>query len=354
MPANLVRKAVLDALYFSGASLVASSWMGGLGAIFMLHRVNEIPPDGGFSPNAHLSVSPQFLEKLLARLRRRGVAFLSLDEAAKRLNGDDLGRENTPFVVFTLDDGYRDNLVHAVPLFRKYEAPYAIYCAPGLVEGGAHLWWEDLAAAIACREHFAMHSPKGHVSFDVSTPARKRQVFAELLDFLTRSVSEAEQRRLVGELARQCGVDTEAHRVASIMNWRELVELSRDPLCTIGAHTVRHYALARLDAAAAHDEMVESARIIAMVTGATPRHFAYPYGYPAAAGRREFALAKGAGFQTAVTTRHGVLCREHAGHLLALPRISLNGHFQSLRHVDTLLSGLPARLQNRGRRINVA
>ncbi len=53
--------------------------------------------------------------------------------------------------------------------------------------------------------------------------------------------------------------------------------------------------------------------------------FCYPVGDPTSAGKREFALAKEAGFKLAVTTRPGLAFPEHAGHLFALPRVSLNG-----------------------------
>ena len=40
---------------------------------------------------------------------------------------------------------------------------------------------------------------------------------------------------------------------------------------------------------------------------------------------------------------------EHAGHLTALPRLSVNGNHQSLATLDILLSGAPFMLWNRGR-----
>jgi len=64
-------------------------------------------------------------------------------------------------------------------------------------------------------------------------------------------------------------------------------------------------------------------------------------------------MAVRAGYEIAVTTRPGLLFPEHADHLLALPRVSLNGLWQDLRSLDVLLSGAPFRLWNRGRRVNV-
>lgn len=351
MPGETATRAVLNAIHLTGIGAAVRPLFGGIGAILMLHRVRQDKP-ASFSPNVGLSVSPRFLDTVLARLKSR-YAFVSMDEVETRLRDGTAG-DDRPFLAVTLDDGYRDNLENAVPVFRKHAVPFTIYVAPGLVDGQARIWWEDLESVIAGRQAFAMHAPKGRVSFDVSTPARKRQAYAELVEFLMTRVDEAEQRRMVDELAEQCGLDAQAHRAAAIMDWREIVELSRDPLCTIGAHTIHHYAIARLSPREALFELEESARIIELETGTAPRHFAFPYGDAAAAGPRDFELAAKAGFATAVTTRHGLLEPAHRDHLHALPRISLNGRFQAMRHVHALLSGLPARLQNRGRALDVS
>ena len=56
-----------------------------------------------------------------------------------------------------------------------------------------------------------------------------------------------------------------------------------------------------------------------------------------------------AGFVSAVTTRHGVLHAEHAEHLHALPRISVNGRYQRVAHIRTMLSGVTTPLANAGK-----
>ena len=83
-------------------------------------------------------------------------------------------------------------------------------------------------------------------------------------------------------------------------------------------------------------------------------HLAYPYGDKLAAGPREFALARRAGFATAVTTRPGMVFAGNAAHPTALPRISLNGNYQDERFLPVLTSGAATALWNRFRRVDVA
>ena len=102
------------------------------------------------------------------------------------------------------------------------------------------------------------------------------------------------------------------------------------------------------------EQMVGSADRIAQELGKRPVHFAYPYGDPGSAGPRDFALAKNAGFATAVTTRKGMLFPGHKDHLTALPRVSLNGDYQSLTYTALYLSGAPFALWNGFQQVNAA
>ena len=100
--------------------------------------------------------------------------------------------------------------------------------------------------------------------------------------------------------------------------------------------------------------MVGSADRIEQELGQRPVHFAYPYGDPGSAGPRDFALAARAGFKTAVTTRKGMLFPDHRKYLTALPRVSLNGDYQSLTYTALYLSGAPFALWNRFQQVNAA
>lgn len=342
----MLRKLALNVVRFSGLGSLARPWAGGLGAILMLHRVTAAPGKP-LGLNRHLTICPSFLDALIAEMKRRNYRFVSLDEAIDRIR---TGKGSERFATITADDGYRDNLTEALPVFEKHETPFTIYIAPALINGVADLWWEAVEDIVTARERFYLATPGGRVQLDCSTPARKLVAASALHDYLTIDVSEEEQTPTLRAIAASVGIDSTIPRRA-LMNWDEVRQIAAHPLATIGAHTVNHYALRRLSLEKAWREVADAAAILRIETGETPRHMAYPYGYDSAVGPREVDLAREAGYESAVTTRHGVVRAGHRDHLHALPRISLNGRYQRVAHVRTMLSGLTTPLANSGKMV---
>jgi peptidoglycan/xylan/chitin deacetylase (PgdA/CDA1 family) len=341
-------RAGLDAIYYTGMHRMLAPLAEGAGVIFTLHHVRPARPSL-FDPNGILEVTPEFLDKVLHRVRRAGVDLVSLDEARKRLV-EGTGRR---FACFTLDDGYRDNLVHALPVFRRHGCPFTVFATTSFLDGEGELWWRALEAVIAGADEVSLTVEAETRVRACATPAEKALAFDELWAWL-RQVDEAAQRQAVRKLCADAGFDMRAQCRELVMTWDELRQLAADPLATIGAHTVHHYELGKLGRDEAWAEMVQGADRLEAELGTRPRHFSYPYGAPRSAGPREFALARESGFETAVTTRPGMLYAEHRGHLMALPRVSLNGRYQLLRYLDVFLSGAPFVVYNGFRRMSVA
>jgi peptidoglycan/xylan/chitin deacetylase (PgdA/CDA1 family) len=154
-----------------------------------------------------------------------------------------------------------------------------------------------------------------------------------------RQMPEPARVALIRELAARYDYDLTRQCRELIMDWDELGLVAADPLCSIGAHTVHHYELAKLPEAEARREIEDSMKVLASRLGRVPRHLSYPIGDAGAAGPREFALAAELGLASAVTTRPGGLYAASRQRLTALPRISLNGLFQARRYVDVFATG---------------
>jgi peptidoglycan/xylan/chitin deacetylase (PgdA/CDA1 family) len=342
-------KAGLETLYFTGAHRALRPLFGGIGAVLMLHHVRPAR-HGDFAPNALLEVTPDYLERVVERVRERGFDVVTLDEVRRRLIE---GSEGRPFVAFTFDDGYRDNQEFAYPILKRHGVPFTIYLPTAFTDNEGELWWLVLEQTVRTQRVVVAQIAGKVVHLDCSTAALKREAYSEIYWWL-RSLPETELRGYVRDLAARHGLDFRETCRELCMTWDEVRVLARDPLVTFGAHTVNHYMLAKFPLETARAEMVQSRAIIEERLGRPVSHFAYPVGDPTSAGPREFALAEELGFETAVTTRPGLIFPEHRAHLTALPRVSLNGYFQSLRYLDVLLSGAPFALFNRFRRVNAA
>ncbi len=339
-----------EALHRSGAARVLRPWSQGLGVIFCMHSVApENRVQDGFAPNAGLSSSPEFLDAALKTLRQAGYVFLSLDDALLRIR--DGRAKDGPFAVFTLDDGYRDNLVHARPVFGRHECPFTVYAAPGFVDGTAEMWWLALERMIAAGTG-VLEAGEVHAELDGSANA-KWAAWSKLAPAV-QGMPEHEQRQWTRLQSQRFGIDLRKMCGDLIMTWDELRTLAADPLATIGAHTNNHFAVSRLTAEEARAEVVMSGQRLERELGKPIRHFAYPYGNVGHAGARDFNLCAEAGYASAVTTRMGAVYPEHAAHLHGLPRVMVSSKYAEPRWLKVLASGLPGRMSNLGRRLNVA
>jgi peptidoglycan/xylan/chitin deacetylase (PgdA/CDA1 family) len=322
-------RAMFEVLWASQLPRLIRRFSSARGVIFTLHRVLPEPP-ADFSPNAILQVRPDFLEMTIVRLRKLGIDIVDLDEALRRIEAPERGR---PFAVFTFDDAYRDNLKYALPVLRRQQCPFTLYVPTALVDGVGEVWWQALEDIIAGQSAVAVTYMGETDYLPCGTLAEKQETYDDLY-LRMRTMPEADRVKLIRELAAQYGFDLEAHCRELIMDWPELKAFAGEPLCTIGAHTVHHYELAKLEAGEARREIELSLRIIQAQFGTMPRHLSYPIGGKASAGPREFALARELGLRSAVTTRPGGLYHRHRDTPHALPRVSLNGLFQSRRYID--------------------
>ena len=347
---NNVIRAGLEALYVTRAHYLLRPMFAGLGGIFMLHHVRP-PRETGFQPNHHLEITPEFLHATLNHLRACGIDIITVDEMHRRLIERDFRRR---FACFTFDDGYRDNRDFALPVMREFDAPFTVYVASDFAEGTGRLWWVALEMILARTDSIEFGTGGSTLRLDAGTEDAKHTAFDRLHDWIRALPDEQAVRDVMSALCARYGVDENAISRDLCMSWDELKSFAGDPLVTIGAHTISHCNLARQGEDAALREMATSRSRIEAELQRPVDHFAYPYGDRMAATPREFALARAAGFKTAVTTRPGMIFPGCADYLTALPRVSLNGNYQDRRILPVLTSGAATAMWNGFRRIDAA
>lgn len=345
-------RAAFSAVALTGADRWLAPAARGRGLILTFHHVRPEPP-AAYAPNGLLAITPDFLDRTLTLLKARGFDLIGLDAVPDRLSARD-GR--APFAVLTFDDGYRDNVEFAAPVLARHRAPWTLFVTSDFAEGRGRLWWIELERAVAGLDRVRLTAgDTGGIALDL--PARDAEEKSAAFEAVYRILRSGPEARLLSAIAGLCiEAGFAPGRIAEelCLSWDALRALAADPAVTIGAHTLSHPMLAKHEPDLARREIAGSRARIAAELGREIRHLSYPVGDPASAGRREFAIAEDLGFATAVTTRPGHLFAGHAGHLQALPRVSVNGLHQTEAALASLISGVPFLAWNRGRRLNVA
>jgi peptidoglycan/xylan/chitin deacetylase (PgdA/CDA1 family) len=335
-------RGMFELLWATRATSIIRALSRARGVIFTLHRV--LPDDpADFSPNAILQVKPDFLEHAIRRVRALGFDIVDLGEAVRRIEAD---YQVKRFAVFTFDDAYRDNLRYALPILRRNQCPFTLYVPTALVDGVGEVWWQALEDIISTQEAIAVEE-RGETDYVPTATLAEKQAAYDMLYDKMRTIPEPERIALIRDLAGKYDYDLDANCRSLIMDWTELRTFANDQLCTIGAHTVHHYELAKLPPDQAGSEIEQSLRVLEAQFGKRPMHLSYPIGSKIAAGPREYQMAKDFGLRSAVTTIPGGLYRKHRNALTALPRVSLNGLFQAKRYMDVFAT--PAAFSMLGR-----
>lgn len=281
------------------------------GLILMLHRVDEWDSSKIYY-NEHLKVSPKVLEKHILRLLKY-FDPIKITEIPERMQNPG----NKPFVVFTMDDGYKDNLTKALPVFKKYNIPYTIFVATDFPDNKAILWWYEL-------EDLLLNNNSITLSNGITYPATTKHEKEASFLAIRKIILGLNQEKLEDELnVLFSGYHIKwTDKVAELsLTWDDINCLKKEPLVTIGGHTKHHYNLKQLNSKeAVKEEVLSGCDELRKKAGLAPKTFAYPFGSPNEASQREFkALEELRQFDLCVKAYGGCITDETTD-MYSLPR----------------------------------
>jgi peptidoglycan/xylan/chitin deacetylase (PgdA/CDA1 family) len=292
--------------------------------ILMYHRIADVPID-----NWGLAVSAAHFEEQLQVLRRTRRPF-PLTDFVRHLMAGTLPQNA---VAVTFDDGYVDNLVAGKPRLVAADVPATVFLATGFLDRPGEFWWDELARIILLEDgprniELPIRGESIHIDLGTESTLReegakravslaKRQAALTPIWETIRLLEDDERELIMAQLrsiypARGQVVQGRA------MTGEEARELLAGGLVTIGAHTVTHPVLSRLETAAGHREVTESKLACEALIGGPVAGFAYPYGDLNADAR---GAVKAAGFAFACSTQRGPASA--ASDVFTLPRIQV-------------------------------
>lgn len=201
--------------------------------ILMYHMVREAIPGSRYNK---LRVSQDLFDRQLAWLRRDGWRFVTMSQLLEATSAEKR-------VAITFDDGYRDNLLNALPVLERHDACMTLYL---------------VADREVCPDW----------------PAQRK--------------------------AARAGSDLSGEPRLSDDEVRRMLASGRVEL---GAHGMTHADLTRIDDEQRRVELCDARARLEALFGVPVRSFCYPFGLYT---DKDPALLRECGYTTAVTTEQGI------------------------------------------------
>jgi peptidoglycan/xylan/chitin deacetylase (PgdA/CDA1 family) len=286
----------------------------------------------GVTASAHPSEGWVTARTLSRHLRHLAASFsiVTVTQAVRRLRASE--PLSGDLLALTFDDGYADNAEVAWPLIEKQGATATFFLTTGFVDGEP--LWFDVAAralrAMARSSGGASDTLAGAIGLLLPEWRPRTSVFETVSRM--KYLGPRERERLVSLMSNLAEGEGAAARPLS---WEQATAIQQTG-GEIGAHTLSHPILSRLDPAEQEREIAGSRERIAAELGSEPASFAYPNG-----SRRDFdattreIVARG-GFEAACTTISGSNGR--ASDPFSLHRLGVGE--DSLAALDARMAGL--------------
>ncbi len=285
------------------------------GIIYMLHRCSPFD-DGCLFPNENMKVSPEFLKKFILE-KKKTHEFISLDELENRLKSGTNNKQK--FIVMTFDDGYKDNLTYAYPVFKELNVPFTIYVTTSFPDRTAFLWWFILEDILISNTVITLSN--GQI-FSCETRKQKEECFMQIRELILK-LDQSDLPNEFNKLLGQYAYHPESYIDKLCLTWDELKQLSDSNCCTIGAHTANHKTLNQLTKLELNEELRLGKQILEERLNRSINHFAFPFGTSNEVGDREITAAQQCGFTTSALAFGGTINRKKPINLHALPRTFL-------------------------------
>lgn len=223
---------------------------------------------------------------------------LPLDQAIDRLAQQSLPARAA---AITFDDGYADNHSIALPILKKHGLPATFFIATGFLDGG-RMWNDTIIESIRLSPASKLDCSSINLGvYPLNSLSEKREAIRSLIQQIKY---QSIQKRL--ELTADIADLAQAKPPSNLMmTTKEVIQLHEAGM-QIGAHTVSHPILAKINLDDARQEIQESKRFLEDALGERIRLFAYPNGKPDVDYLNEHVtLVRDLGFDAAVSTAHG-------------------------------------------------
>jgi peptidoglycan/xylan/chitin deacetylase (PgdA/CDA1 family) len=286
-------------LFYSGLlSMITLLFPNKRVAILRYHSVKNGKENFYSVPGVNISI--QTFERHV-RYFSKNYRIVSLDEVVKCIKDKIPFKKNS--VVFTFDDGYKDNY-DAFKILKKYGGQGTVYLTAGCIEGKTHLW-------LFVVRYLIMNTHEEKVKLIVNGKpltfcTKNKEKAISDITILIKSNDIQTREDIMKQLRRQLVVDNLDEASKNVMlTWNQVRKMFADGM-TMGGHTSTHCNLPNAKPEEARKEIEDSKRLVDSNLKTNVKHFAYPNSGPYPYFNNEIkAFVKDAGFCSATTSLNG-------------------------------------------------
>lgn len=333
----------MNRLIKRGCNFVLKQFFG-LGFGKILHRIHQdkitivsmhgvmMSHDGILWQPLREQLSPEVLERTIKVLSKY-YTFICMDRAKNILNGSELPVKNG--LVFTLDDGYWNNLSYAGAIFKKYGIKPTIFVATKNIDQCSPFWFDRLDYALQQLkgDNFQVVIGGESFSFDISSTSQLKQSYQLFRTICKAGFStDSEMRDCLDSISRQIESQTGKSLVdiisgddwSRLVSWQQLKGVSDANEFDVGSHTVDHVRISLTDDVTAQEQLADSKAKIESQLGTQCQYFCYPNG---CVNDLVAKMVQEAGYELAVTTQIGL--NASGDDIMTLKRFSVPIHAKS-------------------------
>jgi peptidoglycan/xylan/chitin deacetylase (PgdA/CDA1 family) len=282
------------------------------GLVLGYHRIS----DSNWDP-LNLAISRDNFREQLAVIADK-CAIVSVRSMVESQRNNEMLKGHA---AITFDDGCEDFIANAVPVLVNSDVPATIFVTTGYA--GQRFWWDEVSNLLRPRDRMV-----NRLVIDFSGTVGRRE-FSNLTDHDTAANTvrlicdellflDADMRApIIEQVREQIGLDSEPSGIPSALSAEQLAALRANPVLEVGAHSITHPVLTKLDENAQRREIQGSKALLDALDRKRPvTGFSYPNG---AFSSQICELVRKSGFVYACTSRQGVV--RHSTDSYRLPRI---------------------------------
>lgn len=282
--------------------------------VLIFHRVHRVPDS--MLPG---EVTADSFRERLGWLRE-WFNVVPLEDAVRGLATGNLPERAASI---TFDDGYADNVDVALPILLELGLPATFFIATGYL-GGGRMWNDSIIESLRRTTlRWLDLSAIGLDVYELGSDESRRRAIQSIISAIKYRGSSARDEA-VAFVVQAAQVNLPNDLMMSPEGVRKLAAAGMG----IGAHTVTHPILSRVDDASAEREMATSREALEGLVRQPVLLLAYPNGKPNVDYRRRHAgIARRLGFSAAFTTAAGAGDSKHSP--FELPRFTPWGRTRS-------------------------